>query len=134
MGTPIKQVLFRHSPLWMRAPSRDEKGRLYSDFMMIVPELKGLSEVDKDIQSVVIKEIIEQFLHVVVYADINTKLNILWVSHQSIPGVSKPIVEAVMQKFPNARIVNSGYSPESSSTPAKLSLLGKFRLKLKQLS
>ncbi len=126
MDAPIKQVLFANSPLWMRAPSRDEKGHNYSDFMMLVPGLGKRTTADLEAKIQLIQATINQFTSVVVYADINTKLNVLWVSHKSIPGVSRPIIAALKKNIPEAKIVGTGYEPEPDSGSSSQSLLAKL--------
>ena len=126
MTLPIKQVLFTHSPLWMRAPSRDENGHNFSDFMMLIPGLGKRTSADLEGKIQLIQETINQFTSVVVYADINTKLNILWVSHKSIPGVSRPIIAALLKNIPEAKIVGNGYEPEAESHSPKHPLLAKL--------
>jgi len=126
MDTPIKQVLFTHSPLWMRAPSRDENDRHYSDFMMLIPGLGKRTAADLEAKIQRIQNTIEQFTSVVVYADINTKLNVLWVSHKSIPGVSRPIIAALLKEIPEAKIVGTGYEPEQEGHTLKVPLLAKL--------
>lgn len=126
MESPIKQVLFKSSPLWMRAPSRDENDRHYSDFMMLIPGLSKRIVSDQEAKVLLIQKTIEQFTNVVVYADINTKLNILWVSHKSIPGVSRPIIAAIMKTIPEAKIVGTGYEPDMDNGATKQTLLSKL--------
>ncbi len=123
---PIKQILFTHSPLWMRAPSRDENGHNYSDFMMLIPGLGKRTIADLEAKIQLIQNTINQFTSVVVYADINTKINVLWVSHKSIPGVSRPIIAALLKNIPEAKIVGTGYEPEPESKGSKISLLTKL--------
>lgn len=126
MEAPIKQVLFSHSPLWMRAPCRDEEGHNFSDFMMLIPGLGKRTAADLEGKVQLIKDTINQFTSVVVYADINTKLNILWVSHKSIPGVSRPIIAALLKNIPEAKVVGTGYEPDYEMVSTKQSLLAKL--------
>jgi len=126
MTLPIKQVLFTHSPLWMRAPSRDENGHNFSDFMMLIPGLGKRTAADLESKIQLIKETINSFKTVVVYADINTKLNVLWVSHKSIPGASRPIIAALLKNIPEAKIVGTGYEPDPEAHTNKHSLLAKL--------
>jgi len=108
----------------MRAPSRDENGHNFSDFMILIPGLGKRTSADLEGKIQLIQEIIKQFTNVVVYADINTKLNVLWVSHKSIPGVSRPIIAALLKNIPEAKIVGAGYEPEPRTI--KRSLLEKL--------
>jgi len=123
---PIKQVLFTHSPLWMRAPSRDENGHNFSDFMLLIPGLGQRTAADLEGKIQLIQETINQFTSVVVYADINTKLNVLWVSHKAIPGVSRPIIAALLKNIPEAKIVGTGYEPAPESHSPRQTLLAKL--------
>jgi len=132
MDAPIKQILFTHSPLWMRAPSHDENDNLYSDFMLLIPGLGKRTAVDLEGKIQLIKETVNQFTAVVVYADINTKLNILWVSHKSIPGVSRPIIAALLKNIPEAKIIGAGVEPDPEPTKSRIPLLSKL-LNLKLL-
>lgn len=123
MSAPSHTILYTHSPLWMRAPSRNEDNQLFSDFMMLIPKLNQCSQAIQALKLQQIKQVIEAFKHVVVYVDVNTKLNVLWVSHQPIPGVSRPIIAAIMQQLPEAKIVGSGYEPEPTNPTKKPNLL-----------
>lgn len=72
------------------------------------------SEIERIQQN--LSTIFEAFSHVVVYADLNTRLNVLWVSHEPIPGVSRPIIAQILRDIPGAKIVGTGYEslPEKS--------------------
>ena len=110
----------------MRAPSRDEKGHNFSDFMMLIPSLGKRTTADLEGKIQLIKDTINQFTSVVVYADINTKLNVLWVSHKSIPGASRPIIAALLKNIPEAKIVGTGYESVSEPHSSKYPLLAKL--------
>ena len=76
-----------NTPLWQRAPVRDEYGRLLSDFMMIVPGLNRRPKAE-------ISDVLRRIEHVlglygrsVVFADLNLRLNTLWVSVRPVPGI-----------------------------------------------
>lgn len=66
-------------PLWQLAPTRDSAGQRLTDFMMLIPRLRSrpLAEIERtsrEIQAVLA-------LHPdVVFADLNLKLNLLWMS------------------------------------------------------
>ena len=92
-------------PLWKLAPTRDETGKPLSDFLMIIPKLKTkpdhiikqtLSEIDAALK---------QFSNRVVFANIDMKLNTLWVSFKNQPGLYMDIVAAVKLRVPEAVIV-----------------------------
>jgi len=66
-------------PLYKRAPREDEDGRPLSDFMMIIPKLRD--RPDHLVRETVsrIERVLNRFTHAVVFADLNLKLNVLWV-------------------------------------------------------
>lgn len=91
-------------PLWQVAPTRDDTGKRLTDFMMLIPRLrsKPLPEIERasrDIQSVLA-------LHKeVVFADLNLKLNLLWVSLRPQPGAISELAAAIRIYVPEAVLV-----------------------------
>lgn len=91
-------------PLWQVAPTRDGAGRRLTDFMMLIPHLRSRSPVEiekasRDIQAVLT-------LHQdVVFADLNLKLNLLWVSLRPRPGAISELVAAIRLRVPEAVLV-----------------------------
>ena len=66
-------------PLYRRAPREDENGRPLSDFMMIIPRLRERPEhVIRDTVAR-IERVLRRHDNDVVFADLNLKLNVLWV-------------------------------------------------------
>src|SRR4030066_1586328 len=66
-------------PLWQLAPTRDSAGQRLTDFMMLIPRLRSrppaeIERTSREIQAVLALH------HDVVFADLNLKLNLLWVS------------------------------------------------------
>lgn len=92
-------------PLWKRAPSRDEQGRPLSDFMMIVPRLSTQSpdHIQRTLHS--IEKVLIAYRHAVIFADMNLRLNILWVTVKPIPGVCLELATAVKLCVPEALLV-----------------------------
>jgi len=88
-------------PLWQIAPTRDVAGRRLTDFMMLIPRLRSRPSVEiertsRDIQAVLA-------LHQdVVFADLNLKLNLLWVSLRPRPGAISELVAAIRLRVPEA--------------------------------
>ncbi len=109
MSTPFVSA----SPLWTRAPLRDENGKSYFDFMMLIPGLKHKNAAG--IEDIVfrIKKSLQAFDEVVVYIDLNTRLNLLWVSFKPIPEISRYMMLAIQQEIPEARVVAGDFNPES---------------------
>lgn len=104
------------SPLWSRAPSRDENGKPYIDFMMLIPGLKKETEVGIESCLLKIRNSLSNFEHVVVYVDLNIKLNLLWVSVKPVPGISKLIIQAIQREIPHARVVASDFNPQNNTS------------------
>jgi hypothetical protein len=93
-------------PLRKRVPAFDEHGNPLSDFMVLFP---GLVEKPQHlIQTTIdhIQAVVANFTHVVVFADLNLKLSLLWVSVKPIPGVRFQISEALRTAIPEARLVS----------------------------
>lgn len=96
-------------PLWKRAPTHGDDGRPLSDFMMIIP---GLREKDRtDLMSVVdkVERVLNYYRSAVVFADLNLRLNVLWVTVRPIPRISLDIASAIHFLVPEARLVAQKY-------------------------
>ena len=96
-------------PLWQVVPTRDSAGLRLTDFMMLIPRLRNRSaaEIERassDIQSVLALH------HDVVFADLNLKLNLLWVSLRPRPGAISELVTAIRLRVPEAVLV-AHYAP-----------------------
>ncbi len=91
-------------PLWQIAPTRDPSGLRLIDFMMLIPRLRDRSHgeierASRDIQAVLA-------LHQdVVFADLNLKLNLLWVSLRPRPGAISELAAAIRLRVPEAVLV-----------------------------
>jgi len=92
-------------PLWKVAPTRDEDGNSFVDFMMIIPKLKKKPQkyIDKTLKD--IQMVLNQYSNVVVFANINMKINCLWISHKPQPGICRELVGAIRQYVPEATLV-----------------------------
>ncbi|OZA30204.1 MAG: hypothetical protein B7X93_04030 [Hydrogenophilales bacterium 17-61-9] len=91
-------------PLWQLAPTRDSGGRRLTDFMMLIPRLRSRSPVEVELVSRNIQAVLE--LHQdVVFADLNLRLNVLWVSLRPRPGVISELVAAIRLRVPEAVLV-----------------------------
>ncbi|MGB5439604.1 MAG: hypothetical protein WBN57_04170 [Gammaproteobacteria bacterium] len=108
MTLPKLSVQFEASsePLRKRAPSRDEDGRALSDFMMLIP---GLREKPRHLVETTIQDMhlaLTRFNHVVVFAEFNLKLNLLWVSLKPVNGIRLEIAGAIQELVPEAKLVS----------------------------
>jgi hypothetical protein len=93
------------SPLWQRVPKRDESGRLLSDFMMLIPGLGKHRQENLEAKVNALGAVLERYAHVVVYADLNLKLNVLWVSIRPEPGIFLELPAAIRHVIPEALLV-----------------------------
>ncbi len=108
MGLPSLTMTLHDAsePLRKRAPTVDEHGKPVTDFMMIVPGLRRkppllVNQTMKDIHCA-----LSRFDHAVVFAEFNTRLNLLWVSVKPIRGVRQEISDAIRFSVPSARLVS----------------------------
>ena len=98
-------------PLWRIVPTRDENGRLLTDFMMLIPRLREKSASEVARISAHIRTILA--LHSeVVFADLNLALNLLWVSLRPTRGAMAEIAAAIRALVPEAVLIaNQGRTP-----------------------
>jgi hypothetical protein len=94
-----------NTPLWQRAPTKDEDGTRLSDFMMIIPRLKKRSsEYRRKVLDALIK-VLQHYKDIVIFADLNLKLNVLWVSLRPVKGMCLEIPAAIKMAVPEALLV-----------------------------
>lgn len=93
------------TPLWQRAPGRDAEGRPLSDFMMIVRGLRQQPEAVRTEKLQRIQYILQAYHPNVVFADMNLKINVLWVTIKPIPGLILEIATAINFHLPEAKLV-----------------------------
>ena len=112
-GMPRSSPFVDVSPLWSRAPARDEQGRPYTDCMLLIPGLKKRDQAGIESCMVKIRHGLREFEHVVVYVDLNIRLGLLWVSAKPLPGITRHITQAIQREIPEARAVVADFNPES---------------------
>lgn len=102
----VAPALLPAEPLRKRAPAFDEHGRALSDFMVLFPGL--VKKPQHIIQATIehIQTVFADYQHVVVFAELNLKLSLLWVSVKPVPGVRFQISEALRALIPEARLVS----------------------------
>jgi len=99
-----------NTPLWQRAPTKDKDGTLLSDFMMIIPKLKKRSsEYRRQVLDILI-EVLQRYEDVIVFADLNLKINVLWVSLRPVKGMCLEIPAAIKVAVPEALLVANNRS------------------------
>ena len=92
-------------PLWKIAPTRDEHGNRVSDFLMIIPKLRQKPEMHIRRTLDDIDRALQQFNRDIVFANMDMKLNTLWVSFRSEPGLFMKIAAAIKLQVPEAVLV-----------------------------
>ncbi len=74
--------------------------------MMLIP---GLREKPKHLIESTIQDVhlaLTRFNHVVVFAEFNLKLNLLWVSLKPVNGIRLEIAGAIQERVPEAKLVS----------------------------
>jgi len=97
-------------PLWKLAPTRDENGGPVSDLLMIIPKLKTKPEQYIKDTLANIEFALKQFNNEILFANIDMKLNTLWVSFKAVPGVYVNIVSTLKTSVPEAVLVGDSHS------------------------
>ena len=97
-------------PLWKLAPTRDENGGPVSDVLMIIPKLKTQSERHIKDTLANIEFALKQFNNEILFANMDMKLNTLWVSFKAVPGVYVDIVATLKTNVPEAVLVGDSHS------------------------
>jgi len=93
-------------PLWKRAPTRGDDGQPLSDFMMLIPGMRHWPGWRRQSALEAIYEVLNQYRNVVVFADMNVRLNLLWVSVRAVPGICMELPIALRARVPQAKLVS----------------------------
>ncbi|ROR34972.1 hypothetical protein [Inmirania thermothiophila] len=93
------------TPLWRRVPARDEAGRPLADFMLLIPGLGRRPPGELEAALDAIGEVLTAHGDAVVFADLNLRLNVLWVSLRPRPGLALALAAALVARVPGARLV-----------------------------
>lgn len=104
----ISNSLHTVAPLRQRVPVADEQGRGLGDFMMIIPGLRNKPQhlIQRTISE--IQLVLTRFNDMVVFVELNLKLNLLWVSHRHRFGIGPEIAGALRERVPEALLVGWG--------------------------
>ncbi|MGD1982479.1 MAG: hypothetical protein PVF93_01085 [Chromatiaceae bacterium] len=100
-----KSPLRPAEPLWQVAPTRRADGRCLADFMMLIPGLAGAESAGRRHVSESVRSVCEGFGDAVAFAEINYRLNLLWVSVEAEPGLSGRVASAIRERLPDALLV-----------------------------
>lgn len=91
-------------PLYRRLPSRDRQGRYLSDFMMLIPGSRDLEPAQLEVRLAVLRGILET-ADEIVFAELNLRLNLLWVSVETRCGVISDLSARIRDSFPQAKLI-----------------------------
>lgn len=95
-----------NTPLWQRVPTKDESGKYLGDFMMIIPGLKKQTSEKRKRTLNALASVLEYYQEVVVFADLNMKMNLLWISIKPVKGMMIEISSAIISSVPEAKLVS----------------------------
>ncbi len=99
-------TLSPNTPLWQRVPTKDETGKYLGDFMMIIPKLKTASSDHQKKTLNALNSVLTRYQDVVVFADLNLKMNLLWISIKPKKGMFAEIPAAIIEQVPEAKLVS----------------------------
>ena len=107
-STSLKQTLdlSANTPLWSRVPTKDESGQYLGDFMMIIKGLKKATPEHRKQTLNRLTQVLAKYADVVVFADLNMKMSLLWVSVKPIKGMLIEIPTAIIASIPEAKLVS----------------------------
>lgn len=95
-----------NSPLWKRVPTKDAEGAYLGDFMMIIPGLKNLPPEKRLNTLNKLAAVLNYYQETVVFADLNMKMNLLWVSIKPVKGMFIEIPAAIISRIPEAKLIS----------------------------
>lgn len=95
-----------NTPLWQRVPTRDTSGEYLGDFMVIFPSLKTASAIQRKDVINKITQVLSHYADTVVFADLNMKIGLLWVSIKPVKGMIVEIPMALIDAIPTAKLVS----------------------------
>lgn len=94
------------TPLWQRVPTRDETGKSFLDFQIIIPKLKAAAPAHQKKTLDTLNAVLTRYQETVVFADLNLKMNLLWVSIKPVKGVIWEIINAILESVPEAKLIS----------------------------
>ena len=95
-----------NTPLWQRVPTKDESGKYLGDFMMIIPKLKTATPKYQKETLDALNLVLNRYQDTVVFADLNMKMNLLWVSIKPVKGMFTEIPAAIIEQVPEAKLIS----------------------------
>jgi hypothetical protein len=85
-------------------PTIGDDGTVYSDFMVLIPGMRDLSKAEFADRVAGLQVVLGQYDQVV-FADLNVRLNLLWVTMTPELGLIPDLVSALCQRLPEVRLV-----------------------------
>ncbi len=95
-----------NSPLWQRVPTKDDDGKYLGDFMMVITGLKKATSEHRKRTINSLTQVLAQYSDTVVFADLNMKMSLLWVSIKPVKGMMIEIPAAIIQSVPEAKLIS----------------------------
>jgi len=121
------EAMLPGSPLWRHAPTRNAAGKPLCDLLLMIPALRG-SEAGRVLARAQLESALSGFGGRVVFADLNLRLGLAWVSVSPEPGLTGEVVEAVRRRLPDVRVVGD-YLPRPRER--RLAWLGRLAARLR---
>jgi hypothetical protein len=121
------------APLWRLVPTRGGDGRCLADFMMLIPGLNTRPRPAREHVAKVVREVCEAYGEQVRFADINCKINVLWVSLEADPGLAGRLARSIQQRVPEALLIG-GHLGAAALLPATVAARRPLWQRLRQLS
>ena len=99
-------VIQQSEPLWKRVPTRNQSGKPYVDFMMLIPGLKNFER--SKLQDIIkkVEAVLQHYENDIVLADLNLKINVLWVTINPHIGLTAEIAALIHHVVPEAKLVS----------------------------
>ena len=95
-------------PLYDRVRTLDENGKPYADFMLMIPGLNKASMPELKGKMAALQAVLVNYPEVV-FADLNMRLNLLWVSIRPKVGLIQGIPVDIQQHLPEAKLISGDY-------------------------
>jgi len=96
-------------PLWQRVPTRTDAGERASDFIMLLAGIKQLSSTQKQLIYDTLYQALKMYHADILLAEINTRMNTLWISHKPRPGLGAEIAAMVHHHVPQAKLISERF-------------------------
>ncbi len=86
----------------------DKNGKPYADFMLLIPGLNKVSAPELKMKMASMQAVLVNYSEVV-FADLNMRLNLLWVSIKPQVGLIQDITIEIQRHIPEAKLISGDY-------------------------